>query len=99
MLSTIKKIELDELASTSPVSLLPSTLPRSKGHYQLWKRVFDITFALLLLPFLIPFMLLIALLIKLDSRGAVVFVQRRIGLREKGFGCYKFRTIRMQMTG
>ncbi len=54
-----------------------------KGHYELYKRVFDVTFALFLLPFLLPLMLLIALLIKLDSRGPVVFVQKRNGYRGK----------------
>lgn len=64
-----------------------------KGHYELYKRVFDVCFAILLLPFLLPIMLIVALLIKLDSRGPVFFVQRRVGLRGKEFGCYKLRTM------
>ena len=40
-----------------------------------------------------PFMLLIAALIKLDSRGPVLFVQDRVGLAGKKFKLLKFRTM------
>jgi O-antigen biosynthesis protein WbqP len=38
--------------------------------------------------------LIIALLIKIDSKGPVIFKQVRIGLNGKKFVCYKFRTMR-----
>ncbi len=40
-----------------------------------------------------PVFLLLALLIKVDSRGAVLFRQERIGQNGKPFGMYKFRTM------
>ena len=41
----------------------------------------------------LPFWLLIALAIKLDSRGPVFFVDRRVGVGEREFGMLKFRTM------
>jgi len=64
-----------------------------KGNYELYKRVFDLCFAILLLPFLLPFMAIIAVLIKFDSRGPVFFAHRRIGKDGISFDCYKFRTM------
>ncbi len=49
--------------------------------------------ALFLLIILGPFFLIIAVLIKCDSRGPVFFKQKRLGLKEKGFLIFKFRTL------
>ncbi|NJO03450.1 MAG: undecaprenyl-phosphate glucose phosphotransferase, partial [Bacteroidia bacterium] len=58
------------------------------------KRFFDIVFALivsiLVLSWLIP---IVALLIKLDSRGPVFFMQKRGGKDGQEFWCIKFRTM------
>lgn len=62
------------------------------------KATFDrICAALLLLP-LAPVFLLLALLIKLDSRGPVLFRQIRIGFNNVPFHCYKFRTMYHHMS-
>src|SRR4051812_40254489 len=65
-----------------------------KPKYFFFKRLFDITFSLLIilgvLTWLIPLM---ALLIKLDSKGSVFFIQRRVGKGGKIFKCIKFRTM------
>jgi len=57
------------------------------------KRVIDYLGAALMLLLLFPVMALIALLIKLDSRGPVLFRQVRLGLGERPFTMYKFRTM------
>ncbi|MBN8560356.1 MAG: sugar transferase [Leptolyngbya sp. UWPOB_LEPTO1] len=57
------------------------------------KRSFDICVAGLLLMLLFPLNLLIALLIKLDSPGAILYRQVRIGLHGKTFKVWKFRTM------
>jgi lipopolysaccharide/colanic/teichoic acid biosynthesis glycosyltransferase len=49
--------------------------------YFMCKRVLDVVVAALLVPVLLPLMLLIAVLIKLDSRGPILFVQERIGVK------------------
>ncbi len=57
------------------------------------KRVFDLVVASLLVLVGIPLWLLLAGAIKLDSRGPVLFVDRRIGVGEREFGMLKFRTM------
>ncbi len=58
-----------------------------------FKRVIDITASLMGLLLLSPIMLLVALLIKMTSRGPVLFSQVRIGQGGKKFRLYKFRTM------
>jgi len=58
-----------------------------------FKRMIDVVAVLLSLPLLIPTFFIIAILIKLDSRGPVFFVQERIGYRKRGFDMYKFRSM------
>ena len=57
------------------------------------KRVMDSVFSFLALLFLSPVFLIIALAIKLDSKGPVLFSQKRVGLRGRRFMVYKFRTM------
>lgn len=57
------------------------------------KRIFDFSLALILLIVFSPLYLLIALLIKLDSPGAVFFCQPRVGLNGQTFKVWKFRTM------
>ena len=55
--------------------------------------IFDRIAALLGVAVLSPIIALIGLLVKLDSPGPVLFAQKRIGLKEKPFTTYKFRTM------
>ena len=57
------------------------------------KRTFDVVVSLLVLTLLLPLWLLIALLVKLTSRGPVLYGDRRIGLGEQEFPMLKFRTM------
>ena len=57
------------------------------------KRTFDLVVSALVLVVGLPLWLLIAAAIKLDSRGPVLFVDRRIGVGEREFGMLKFRTM------
>lgn len=58
-----------------------------------WKRVLDVTAVILLLPVVLPLALGIAVLIRLVSRGPIIFKQERMGYRCKTFMCLKFRTM------
>ena len=57
------------------------------------KRMFDIAVSVLVAVLLLPLWLLIALAIKLDSRGPVLYVDRRVGVGEREFAMLKFRTM------
>jgi exopolysaccharide biosynthesis polyprenyl glycosylphosphotransferase len=57
------------------------------------KRVFDVVGALTALLLLSPLMVAVAVLIRLEDRGPVLFVQPRIGRDGRTFGCYKFRSM------
>ncbi|AUP77279.1 sugar transferase [Flavivirga eckloniae] len=60
------------------------------------KRSFDVIFSIIGLTLLSPILLLIAVLIKLDSKGPVFFVQGRVGKDNIDFNIFKFRTMRVQ---
>lgn len=64
-----------------------------KNPRYMFKRYFDLAAASLLMIFLSPLLLLAAVLIKLDSKGPVLFVQNRIGYNKHIFRMYKFRTM------
>jgi putative colanic acid biosynthesis UDP-glucose lipid carrier transferase len=58
------------------------------------KRVFDLAFASLVTVFILSWLIpLVGLLIKLESRGPVFFIQKRNGLNNKVFDCLKFRSM------
>lgn len=57
------------------------------------KRAFDLVVAAALSLLFLPLFLLVAALIKLDSRGPVLFVDRRVGVGERTFGMFKLRTM------
>ena len=57
------------------------------------KRLFDLIVSAIALIFLSPFFLLIAIIVKLDSKGPVFYLQQRIGKRGEPFNLYKFRSM------
>jgi putative colanic acid biosynthesis UDP-glucose lipid carrier transferase len=65
-----------------------------KFYNRLIKRTMDVALGsllvLMLLSWIIPIM---AILIKLDSRGPVFFIQKRTGVRRRSFYCFKFRSM------
>lgn len=63
--------------------------------YHIIKRVLDIVFALIGMILLSPIYLIIILAIKIDSRGPVLFKQKRVGKNKSYFNILKFRTMRM----
>lgn len=59
------------------------------------KRIFDVVFAILCLILFSPLLILIAIVIKLDSKGPVIFKQIRVGRNMKDFHLIKFRTMKV----
>ena len=58
------------------------------------KRLIDVLLSGLGLIILSPLFIIIGILIKLDSKGPIIFKQNRVGKAEKVFTLYKFRTIK-----
>ena len=87
------RVQIDSLSENEFGSLLPSLL------YLRLKRCADTLGALVLLPILLPVMLITAIVIKLDSRGPVFFMQPRMGYRARPFLMFKFRSMYHDMSG
>jgi Undecaprenyl-phosphate glucose phosphotransferase len=72
----------------------PQEIPLDNAGFRLQKRLFDILFSSLVLitigSWLFP---IVALLIKLHSKGPVFFVQKRTGINNETFNCFKFRSM------
>ncbi|MDD6224241.1 MAG: sugar transferase [bacterium] len=63
------------------------------GLYLVLKRSADILISGISLLLLWPIFLIVALMIKLDSKGVIIFKQKRIGKNGKSIYIYKFRTM------
>ncbi|HEY4454404.1 MAG TPA: exopolysaccharide biosynthesis polyprenyl glycosylphosphotransferase, partial [Pseudonocardiaceae bacterium] len=73
--------------------LLRVSAPAFTGARRVVKGIFDRVAAGLLLTVFSPLFLVVALLIKLDSKGPVLYRQQRIGKDEQAFTMLKFRTM------
>src|SRR5690242_1080260 len=78
-----------------PIKKAPLRAPLElKKRYFFFKRSFDLLFSLIVITGLLSWLLpVIALLIRLDSRGPVFFLQKRMGRGGKVFTCLKLRTM------
>ena len=75
--------------------LLETVKIRSKMYRKFGKRIWDIVLSGLAIVLLSPLFGVLCLWIKLDSRGPVMFRQRRIGVHRTTFDILKFRTMRI----
>lgn len=77
----------------------------SQSRYFVAKRLIDLVVVILALPFILPIFIIVAILIKLDSSGAVLYTQERVGAKryikdgqvywkQELFRLYKFRSMR-----
>ncbi len=91
----VKKSLVMEVLESVPV-LTVRREPLQSAYNRVLKRAFDILFSFMVLVTIYPFLYLIAgALIKLSSRGPILFKQKRTGLYGQEFDCYKFRTMRV----
>ena len=87
----ISKVYLERL---NEMPLLTFSATPENDYLLLVKRVADVVMALALLAVLSPFLLILALLIRITSRGPVLYRQTRCGLGGRKFTVYKFRSMR-----
>jgi putative colanic acid biosynthesis UDP-glucose lipid carrier transferase len=91
----IKKTMVLDMMDSVPL-LTIRTEPLQSPYNRFLKRTFDIAFSVLVLVLVYPFLYLIAgILIKISSKGPILFKQKRTGLYGAEFECYKFRTMQM----
>jgi putative colanic acid biosynthesis UDP-glucose lipid carrier transferase len=89
-----KSMALEMLESVPLLSI--RTEPLQSPWNRFTKRTFDIFFATIVCMTLFPLIYCIAgLIIKLSSKGPILFKQKRTGHYGKEFECYKFRTMRI----
>jgi lipopolysaccharide/colanic/teichoic acid biosynthesis glycosyltransferase len=81
------KVISDAAASHLAAAELP--IPR----VPLWKRVLDTSSILIALPALLPLALIVTALIKVTSKGPILFKQERVGFLGRRFTVFKFRTM------
>lgn len=79
--------------SDGPIETMQDSFAARRRAHLVLKRLMDFVFSTLALLLLAPFLLLVAILIKLDSRGPVLFAHRREQRGGKEFSCWKFRTM------
>lgn len=66
-----------------------------KSNYIFFKRVLDFLLALVGLIVLSPVFLILIVFIKLDSKGPILFKQKRVGIHKTHFEILKFRTMKI----
>lgn len=67
--------------------------PTASRYYAFCKRAVDLAVSSFLLVLLAPVLVLIALLVRLDSPGPALFIQKRVGCKGELFDIYKFRSM------
>ncbi|MFB2121347.1 sugar transferase [Parapedobacter sp. 2B3] len=83
-----KMLQHESSLSNLGKSLVPYRIPLSK-------RIFDILVSSVLILLCSPILLLVAILIKLDSRGPIIYKSQRAGFGYQVFNFYKFRSMRV----
>ncbi|WP_427179351.1 sugar transferase [Paenibacillus sp. TC-CSREp1] len=92
-------VNRETAAQEGKATVLGQTYSRRFGGYAgFWKPLIDVMVAGLLLLVVSPVMILLSILIKLDSKGSVVFRQDRYGKNGVKFRIYKFRTMYMDVS-
>lgn len=76
------------IVAASPLGAMDRTL----------KRILDLTLTIAVLPLALPLMAVVAIAIRVDSPGSILFKQMRVGLGNRIFHIYKFRSMYAERT-
>lgn len=85
---------LQALEKTAKKAVIKNLHIASRFKVPLWKRFIDVSTTGLALLLLSPLLVIVAILIKLDSKGPIIYKSLRVGTGYKIFEIYKFRTMR-----
>lgn len=66
-----------------------------KLNYLLIKRIIDVILSIIGLVVLSPFIVVLIVVMKLDSKGPILFKQKRVGINKTHFDILKFRTMKI----
>jgi len=86
---------IETIAGYPLIELAPTPLA---GWGRIIKRIFDVILSILAIVILSPVILVIAIAIKLDSKGPVIYAQKRVGELGQLFTFYKFRSMYAEMS-
>jgi exopolysaccharide biosynthesis polyprenyl glycosylphosphotransferase len=87
---TSKKVIISEVDGMMLIGIRQNKFTRTG---QVIKRIADLILATMTILLLLPLLLIIVLLIKIDSKGSLIFTQKRVGKGGKYFIFYKFRSM------
>ena len=79
--------------SLEPTEMMIANQYKKKLGYFIFKRIIDVICSLCGILLLLPVMIVVAILIKLDSKGPIFFIQERVGQDGNLFMMYKFRSM------
>jgi exopolysaccharide biosynthesis polyprenyl glycosylphosphotransferase len=83
-------VQLDTISKQNQLTLVD--VPSNKFALTI-KTMADLYFSITALIIMFPLLIIIGIVIKLESKGPILFKQERIGLRGRKFKLYKFRTM------
>lgn len=88
------RINMESLGSLALIN--PQEIPLDGFNSRFFKRLFDLIFSSLVIILIFSWLFpILGILIKLNSKGPVFFVQKRTGINNKTFNCYKFRSMQV----
>jgi len=92
----IKELLVESFGHIPIISLRPE--PQESMLNRLFKRAFDTVFSLFIIVFVLSWVFpILSLLIKIESKGPILFKQLRSGRDNKPFMCYKFRSMKINI--
>lgn len=70
------------------------TISLDESLHKIIKRIFDTVFSILIIVGILSWLTpILAIIIRMDSKGSLFFVQKRNGLNNREFNCFKFRSM------
>ena len=90
---SVSTVNTNTAVSQAELPVEPIIHTKTSAADAFLRRALDVTVSLVALLLLLPVLAVIALLIRLDSPGPVLFVQKRVGKDGKEFSVFKFRSM------